>query len=112
MTWEVGREPGARIVATAMTTKQGDRAMTIDSYDALRNANSPEQFCAVLEALAMELIKIGTEYMQDDDGVNATAYFTIAADLDVIASNYGNGRVTKGATSLTIEAARLTAVAP
>jgi hypothetical protein len=66
-----------------------------DSYDMLRNARDPAQFCAVLERLAMELVETEVE---DEITANTPEeveeWRAIAADLNAIAGNFGNGRVT------------------
>jgi len=61
-----------------------------DSYDMLRNARDPAQFCAVLERLALSLQRRASA----EDEVTTKEWRAIAADLNVIAGNFGNGRVT------------------
>ena len=61
-----------------------------DNYDALRNADSPEQFCAILEALAMELEE--TAASLDSDWQNSNAgkpWRNLAKSLDLVSNTFG-----------------------
>jgi len=85
-----------------------------DIYDHLRNARNPAQFCAVLEELAMQklleelemkLHSEAVEYAFGEDELAAVEWHAIAADLSVIASNFGDGRVTAEKASADLIAA-------
>ncbi len=60
-----------------------------DNYDALRNAASPEQFCATLEAIACELVQ-GAQNLDCDwqDNHAGDPWRTLAKSLDIVAATY------------------------